>query len=204
MKLEKEYESEYGNISRDSSKRLSDFLSEHQINRLKRDVFSEMKRINLINWKSETFVIYLLPKATPRPRSTVNGSFFYVKGAKDNKVFFQRAIRDMDLPYIDTPCKFHCTSYLPIPKSMNSTDQILAEKGFIRPVSKPDFDNLVKTYSDMLQDVILDDDKLIIEGTSSKYYSWKPRIEITIEYMEDFDSEFNKKKIKKKGRKSYV
>ena len=68
-------------------------------------------------------------------------------------------------------------------------------------MSKPDWDNLAKTYSDMIQDVILDDDAYIVEGTSMKYYSWKPRIEITIQYMDDYDSDFNRNKILKKGKK---
>ena len=41
------------------------------------------------------------------------------------------------------------------------------------------------------------DDSLVVEGVSRKWYSVKPRIEITIEYMCDYDSDFNKKKIKK-------
>jgi len=81
---------------------------------------------------------------------------------------------------------------------MKPAEQILAECGFIRPISKPDFDNLVKTYTDMIQDVLLLDDSLIIEGSSSKYYSWKPRIEFTIEYMVEHDSIYNKNKINKK------
>ena len=79
---------------------------------------------------------------------------------------------------------------------MNRAEKMLAELGFIRPISKPDFDNLAKTYSDMIQGSLLYDDQLIVEGRSSKYYSIKPRIEITLEYMEDFDCDFNKRKSK--------
>ena len=82
---------------------------------------------------------------------------------------------------------------------MNKIERVLAEMGFIRPISKPDWDNVAKAYCDMIQGFLIYDDSLIIDGTSSKYYSLKPRIEITIEYMEDFDSDFNRKKMKKKG-----
>ena len=51
----------------------------------------------------------------------------------------------------------------------------------------------------MCQGFLLYDDSLIVEGVSKKYYSVKPRIEIKIKYMEDYDSSFNKKKIKTKG-----
>lgn len=200
MKIEKEYLIEYGDVPRREVERISDFLESHNLSRLKTSIFDEVKRINRIEWKKETFTIYLLPKATPRPRSTSNGSFFYVKGAKDNKTFFRKEVDKMDLPFITTPCRFKCISYLPIPKSMKPVDQLLAEYGFIRPISKPDFDNLAKTYADMITDVILSDDSLVVDGYSSKYYSWKPRIEITIEYMVEHDSVFNKNKNKKKER----
>ena len=66
-------------------------------------------------------------------------------------------------------------------------------------MSKPDWDNVGKAYCDMIQDILIYDDSLVVEGVSKKFYSVKPRIEITIEYMEDYDCEFNKKKITKKG-----
>ena len=86
---------------------------------------------------------------------------------------------------------------------MNNAEKILAELGLIYPISKPDFDNLVKAYCDMIQGYILEDDSLVTEGYVKKRYSIKPRIEISIEYMEDYDSAFNRNKIlKKKGGKS--
>ena len=77
---------------------------------------------------------------------------------------------------------------------MKKHEKILAEMGLIRPISKPDFDNLAKTYSDMIQGTVMTDDALIVEGISRKYYSCKPRIEIIIEYMDEIDSDYNKKK----------
>ena len=202
MKLEAEYKSEYGSVSRDQSKRIDDFIANNNLAKFKVSIADAIKKITSIGWKEEKFIIYILPKATPRPRSTSRGSFFYVKGAKDNKTFFRKQIDGMEnLPYIMTACKFTCVTYHPIPKGMKAMEQLLAEYGFIRPMSKPDWDNLAKTYSDMIQDVILDDDAYIVEGTSMKYYSWKPRIEITVEYMDDYDSDFNKNKILKKGKK---
>ena len=99
---------------------------------------------------------------------------------------------------ITTPCKFTCRSYLPIPKSMSAIEKILAEMGLIRPITKPDWDNIGKTYSDMIQGMLLLDDSLIIEGVSKKYYSTKPRVEIYIEYMEKYDCLYNERKIRKK------
>ena len=53
----------------------------------------------------------------------------------------------------------------------------------------------------MIQGIILYDDSLVVDGLSQKRYSTKPRIEIEISYMTDYDSQFNKNKILKKGGK---
>lgn len=199
--MSKEYLSEYGNISKDETKRLSDYLEDHLLHHSKNCVAHEISRISKIKWNEISFIIYLVPKATPRPRSNFNKHIFYVQGGKENKEFFRREFDKLNLDLIYTPMKFVGRSYFPIPKSMNKVDQILAEQGWIRPISKPDFDNLAKTYADMITSTLIYDDALIIDGRMEKYYSWKPRIEISIEYMEDFDSDFNKKKIFKKGGK---
>lgn len=198
LKMEKEYKKIYGDIPNNSIERLDYLLKDIKLSKYKTSVFDLIKRNNNIKWKTLTYTIFLLPKATPRPRSGRNG-IFYVKGASDNKKFFKQFTINEDIPLITTPTKFQCVSYLPIPKSMHPIEKICAELGFIYPVSKPDWDNLGKAYCDMIQDILIYDDSLIIEGTSIKRYSVKPRIEVTISYMEDYDSEFNKKKIKKKG-----
>ena len=79
---------------------------------------------------------------------------------------------------------------------MNWLEKVLAEMGLIRPITIPDFDNLVKTYTDMMKDTLLYDDSLIIEGTSKKYYSVKPRVEITLWYADKHDCKFNQNKLK--------
>lgn len=197
----REYDEKYGLVPTDKEERLKFLMSQAKnAEKTFAPVDGEIKRIQGIKWKTVKYVIYLIPKASPRPRRSLNGHF-YVNGAADNKRFFKTFYKEtLNIPIIDTPCKFYCDSYLPIPSDMSLVNQVLAELGLIRPVKKPDFDNLAKTYSDMTQGVLLFDDALIIEGISRKWYSCKPRIEITFKYMEDFDSDYNKKKILKTSR----
>ena len=197
----REYDEKYGLVPTDKEERLKFLMSQAKnAEKTFAPVDGEIKRIQGIKWKTVKYVIYLIPKASPRPRRSLNGHF-YVNGAADNKRFFKNFYKEtLNIPIIDTPCKFYCDSYLPIPSDMSLVNQVLAELGLIRPVKKPDFDNLAKTYSDMTQGVLLFDDALIIEGLSRKWYSCKPRIEITFKYMEDFDSDYNKKKILKTSR----
>ena len=194
MNIEKEYNKLYGDIPKYNNERIEYLLKNTNLKRNKLKVYDEIKRITSIKWKKKSFTLYIIPKATPRPRSGKNG-IFYVKGASDNKKFFKEFIKDKELEIINTPCKIECISYLPISKSMNSVNKILSELGFIRPISKPDWDNLAKAYCDMIQGYLLEDDALIIEGISKKYYSIKPRVEITIEWMESFDCKYNEDKI---------
>jgi Holliday junction resolvase RusA-like endonuclease len=197
-KIEKEYQETYGGIPRDFDSRLHYLISHLNIKKDRDQIFPSMKRINNIKWNDVSFCIYLVPKATPRLRGNMKTHIFYVKGAAVNRNIFRRFISTIDQPMIYRPCKFYCTTYFPIPSSMNKVEQLLSEMGFIRPISKPDWDNIGKTYSDMVQEQLLYDDSLIIEGVSRKYYSCKPRIEITIKYMEEFDSKFNENKIMNK------
>ena len=198
LKMEKDYEEKYGDITEDYEERINQLLTPIKTDSRRKLLQEEIFRIRNVEWITKKFIIYLLPKATPRPRLGQRG-VFYVKGAKDNKKLFKKFINDIDIDLITTPTKFTCKSYFPIPSSMNQIEKVLAEIGLIRPISKPDWDNVGKAYCDMLQGLILYDDSLIVEGVSKKYYSMKPRIEITISYMKEHDSGYNRKKMKEKG-----
>ncbi len=204
LKVEKEYKEKYGNIPISQSERLDILVNnlKRKKRKEKKDLFEEIKRISNIEWESYKFTIWLLPKATPRPRINKNTQLFYVYGSDVNKKLFKQFLKENPHEMIITPMIFTTDIYIPIPKTMNSYEAILAELGLVRPISKPDFDNVAKTYSDMIQGLLIYDDALIIEGTSRKFYSLKPRIEVTIKYMKEFDSLFNQKKMGSKLNKN--
>lgn len=201
MKMEKEYEETYGCVPRDKMDRL--YWALDQLNYKGRgdaNVTATITRCSKLKWNSLKYTIWILPKGTPRPRSGRSG-VFYVKGAKDNKVMFEKFLREHEdqLPYITTPCKFNAKAYFPIPKNMPKYEQIACELGFGYPLVKPDWDNVAKAYCDMIQDYLLYDDCLIIDGRLRKRYSFKPRIEIELKWLEDYDLEYNRKKIEGKS-----
>lgn len=51
----------------------------------------------------------------------------------------------------------------------------------LRPSKKPDIDNVVKLIADGLNGIAYKDDTQIIEIYATKFYSDKPRVEVTIE-----------------------
>ena len=192
---EKEYEKIYGAIPKDEEGRVLYLLNQVKSGRaLKGKIFEEMDRIQKLKWNSVRVTLYIVTKGTPRPRKGHYGNF-YVAGAAENKHMFEKFFEEENLPEIHSACKIYLKSYLPIPSGMKISEKILAELGFIRPIIKPDFDNLIKAYVDMLQGTLLLDDAFVIEGTSKKYYSIKPRIEMTIWYQVGYDSKWNADKV---------
>lgn len=151
----------------------------------------EEERIKNIKWYEYEFTFYLVPKGTPRPRSGMG--HFYVKGANKTKKIFKKFLSDNGI--ICTRVEFELITYQPTPiTSMTNQEVILAEKGLIRPLVTPDFDNLAKTYTDALQGVLLLNDNIITSGRVEKYFSIKPRINIKLRWQKEFDSKYNEKK----------
>lgn len=194
-KDEKLYKEKYGDIPKDYVSRINLLLSQVKTRKHKELIIPYIQRALNIQYKHIGFTIYLEPKSTPRPRSNSRSNIFYVKGAAINKKRFNKFLDSIEYERITTGTKFNVDAYLPCPSSMNKVERILAEMGLIRPLTTPDFDNIVKTYSDMIQNKLLLDDSLIFDGHIKKYLSIKPRIEINIEYAEGFDSEYNEKLI---------
>lgn len=62
-------------------------------------------------------------------------------------------------------------AYFKMPKGFSKKKRELAEKRFIRPTVKPDWDNISKNICDALNGIAYPDDKNIVDGGVHKYYS---------------------------------
>lgn len=158
---------------------------------VKQNVSSVLAVFSDINWKRVKFTIPMIPVPSHRPR--LCGYRVYVPGAAKNQSYFDRNIRPkLHGLFIDTPCKIEADIFCKTPMSFTKTQAILAEMGVLRPwVNTGDVDNYDKAIFDMMQPNekrghvgIMENDCLIIESKSNKYYSCNPRYEITITYME--------------------
>ena len=157
------------------------------------DVYKE------IRWKKVRIEIPRTPEPSHRPR--LSGYRVYVPGAAKNQRYFNNHV----LPtlkglFITTPCKIELDIYCQTPKSFSKTQKIIAEMGLLRPwVNTGDVDNFEKAVYDMMQPNekrghigIMENDCLIIESHTNKYYSITPRYELTIYYMNEIPSEILK------------
>lgn len=194
----KEYEEKYSNIPNEPYERFINLMDSLQINdKDLKQIRKSIEKISKKKYNTIKFIFYFTPQATPRPRSSKFSKVFYVSKKIDyNKLFKQFMDECSELKHvITTPCEMLTETYFDIPTQMSKVEKILSEIGLIHHVSKPDWDNLGKTYSDMIQKHCILEDSLIYDGRVRKSYSSKPRVVITIKYLTSYDCKYNKRKI---------
>lgn len=72
------------------------------------------------------------------------------------------------------------TAYYPVAKSTSKVNKEAMIKGKIRPIIKPDADNIIKAVLDALNGLAYKDDSAIVSVSAEKYYSTNPRVEVTL------------------------
>ena len=198
-----EYESKYSHIPRDYYQRLQWMYDNMKLSdRTVREIFSKRDAMLASLYYNEFFIVlYEEPEGTPRPRFRLinrrnisnaamsNGSFvqvYSITGADDQK-FMKRLINKNDFMQFNqqlcTPLEITYDAFFKTPSGFNKVDTVLAEVGLIRPLTKPDWDNIGKKYSDMYNSNIWLDDSFVVSGTVNKYYSILPRVEIRLKYL---------------------
>jgi len=145
-------------------------------------------------------VLYEEPEGAKRPRTRIvnrgnilqaaKASEFvhiYSPGAAENNNYMRRLVNEQEIMQLDqlicTPCDVQFTAFFRTPTYYNKVDTFLAELGCIRPITKPDHDNIAKLYSDMYNSTVWIDDALTVHGETWKYYSILPRVEIRLMYL---------------------
>lgn len=131
-------------------------------------------------------VVDIKPRGASRPRAASRGVGVTIYAAPKDTAFkkeFRNLIREetKDI-FIEGVISVDMVFYLPFPSNFNLNEKCLAAMGVLRPTVKPDFDNLAKLPIDAMNEMIYSDDVQIVEGLSSKFYSNKPRIELTFHY----------------------
>ena len=72
------------------------------------------------------------------------------------------------------------TAYFAIPNSKSKAEKKRMLEGIVRPIKKPDIDNLIKSVLDSLNGIAYKDDSQIVTVTAAKYYSDTPRMELEL------------------------
>lgn len=215
-----EYEQQFGHIPVNYRERLEWMYDQYNINETKADRIIKKRDAMLCSlfYHDIDLVLYQLPEGTPRPRFRLvnrsnmidcalsNGQFVHVYNlfAKDDSIYMNRMV-ESDLHHLEqlicTPITVVFNIFLKTPNVFNIDDVFLSEMGLIRPIIKPDYDNLAKKYSDMSNHNIWLDDQMVVSGTVNKYYSILPRIEINIRFLNILYNNYQYKSVS--GRKDY-
>lgn len=213
------YESKYSEIPRDYIERLSWMYDKYHITKAKAEEILRAKYniLSSLYYSDDILVVlYEEPEGSPRPRARyVNKSnltsyaksdpgyiqVYSLTGASDRK-FMKRLIDDNDLMKLNhlicTPCDVEYNTFSKTPSSYNTINTFLSEVGIIRPVSKPDFDNMEKKYADMYNGNVWIDDALVQDAAIHKYYSILPRVEIRLKFLNLLYTKSQYEQIKKR------
>lgn len=135
-------------------------------------------------------VIDGVPLPQQRPRLFRRGTKNIVFDAQSReKILIRRKIqeildnRESDWIFPVNP-RISFKFFMPIPKSLVKKDREDAEQEILKHTKKPDVDNLIKLYLDVLTSLVIGDDNCVSLGRAVKLYSTNPRTEIFIEETE--------------------
>ena len=147
--------------------------------------------------KSVKFVVYGEPQGKGRPRFGVRYSkaaqkaFVSVRTpdktvAYENLVRLEYGFQTGNLRFDDTAqLDMRILAFYGIPKSASKKKREMMLNGMIRPMKKPDFDNVTKAIADSLNQIAYKDDTQIVDCQCRKFYSENPRVEVIIQEVSD-------------------
>ena len=135
-------------------------------------------------------VIPIIPTGQARPRFASRGGFAKAYKSKD-QIANERTLESFLIEHqpkkpIEGAVRLGVRAYLPIPGSKSKKWKAEAAAGWVRPIVKPDLDNIIKQIKDAMTRLqFWNDDKQVVEflpGTG-KYYDdgQGARWEITVQ-----------------------
>jgi Holliday junction resolvase RusA-like endonuclease len=83
-------------------------------------------------------------------------------------------------PLLEGALHMTVVAYFSVPSSKSAKWKTDALAHRVRPTKKPDIDNIIKGVADALNKVVYVDDTQIVSLNTRKFYSDRPRIEISI------------------------
>ena len=197
---QKEYEEKYGSIPCDYKERIAWMDDHYKLNNTTRQqIIDRMNNMmNNIYFYDFLIVLYMVPEGTPRHRyrlitpknymsAAINNPYVqvYQPRAADKHNYFKKLV-DSEVvqlqQFIQTPFTCHINTFFPMPSNYSRSDIFVAESGLDMNIKKPDIDNVMKSYLDMFNATVWLDDNICFGGSLYKFYSIKPRIEISIRY----------------------
>jgi Holliday junction resolvase RusA-like endonuclease len=132
-------------------------------------------------------VIYGEPVAKARPRmGVVNGHAraYTPKATRSYEAIVRETcVREWRGPLLSgVALSMDVRFYLRVPASKPKRWQAAALSGDVRPTTKPDLSNLVKSVEDGMQGAVFQDDCAIVDTRQGKFYGAEPRVEVLLRW----------------------
>ncbi len=130
------------------------------------------------------FTVLGMPTAKGRPRMTRQGHTY----TPQKTVMYENLVR---LEYQrqcgsfqfgrDALLDVRMIAYYPIPKSVSQKKRQMMADHRIRPMKRPDVDNVCKSILDSLNQIAYHDDAQVVDCQVRKFYGDTPKVVVTIE-----------------------
>ena len=132
-----------------------------------------------------TYIVYGEPVGKGRPRFARRGNFVSTYTPEKTKTYedeirmMARAAMGRSEP-LDTPMTVAIYIRVGIPASYSKQKRKDALSGVLKPMKKPDLDNVAKCHLDGIQGIIIFDDKQVINLHVTKVYAETPAVEVMV------------------------
>ena len=136
--------------------------------------------------KTVSFTILGEPRGKGRPRVVSRNGFSKAYTPKEtamyeNLVRVEYEVQTERYRFSDASfLEMKIETYYSVPKSTSKKRRASMISGDIRPMKKPDLDNVIKIIADSLNNVAYKDDTQIVTCKCYKYYSDEPKVVVTI------------------------
>lgn len=120
------------------------------------------------------------PCAKGRPRLGKWGTYSPTKTVNAETLIKELYIMQHNGEKVDGQVNLMVKAYFKIPKSTSKKVAEQMRLGILRPIKRPDGDNILKLCSDALNGLAYDDDSQVVTAIVEKHYSDEPRVEIMI------------------------
>lgn len=121
------------------------------------------------------FIVHANPHGKGRPRMA-NGHCYTPQTTRDYERLVAQEYKAQVKAYFSKGCPISVdiTAYMPIPKSASKAKRAEMQSGQIKPIGKPDIDNICKAVLDALNGVAYADDTQVVKIRAEKLYSTEP------------------------------
>lgn len=122
------------------------------------------------------------PVGKARPRmNTRTGKAYTPDKTRMYEDYIKLLYRSQIKHYFEGYIRLSIKAFYGVAKSDSKKKKEDKLSNILRPSKKPDIDNIVKLIADGLNNIAYKDDTQIVEMQAMKFYSDKPRVEVTIE-----------------------